>query len=137
MSIDPQNSYLSTIIGSLRAAATHSCVAISVCIALELNLVGPEAGSDRRVGRIGNAEVPKQEIAPSFAKTLTAIAPDRHDAVDFALNFGGYTTIGEARAYIHRQIAAQRLKTRMQLGAYRPGNRARIVVLWPELKGRK
>src|SRR5438067_7802029 len=55
----------------------HDRIAIGVGLALEFDLIGAEAGRDRRIHRIGNREVPEQEIAASLTAAGTAIAPDR------------------------------------------------------------
>ena len=46
------------------------------------------------------------EAVGGLAAADTAIAPDRHDAVDVALHFGGDLAAGEARADVHRQMLA-------------------------------
>src|SRR5260370_18959327 len=66
----------------LHCRERHDHLAIGVRVALELELVGPEAGYDRGVGRVGNAEMAEQEIAFAFTKAFAAVAPNRHDAVD-------------------------------------------------------
>src|SRR5438874_11969961 len=65
----------------------HDRAAIGFGFALELDLVGAETAHDRRVHCVGDREVAEQEIAAALAAADTAIAPDRHDAVDVALHF--------------------------------------------------
>src|SRR5215472_11959929 len=76
----------------------------------------------------------EQEFAVAFSKAFATIAPNCRDAIDFGLYLRGHPAIGEARAHIHRQMAAQRLKTRMQLRTHRAGNCAGVVIPWPQVE---
>src|SRR6516165_1774809 len=115
----------------------HYGLAIGFRLPLELDLVRAEPGYDRGIGCIGNAEMPEQESAFPLAKAFTAIAPDRHDPIDFYLNLRGHAAVGEARTHIHRQMTAQRLKPRMEFRADCAGDRTRVVIPRPELECRE
>src|SRR5919197_5468633 len=79
----------------------HNRVTINLSGTFELDLVCSEAGYDGRERCVRDTEMPEQKVALAVAEALTAIAPDRHYAVDVRLNLRGDPTIGEARSYIH------------------------------------
>src|SRR5690349_9229363 len=76
----------------------------------------------------------EQEIALTFAEAFAAVAPDRGDPVDLGLHLRGNAAVREARPDVHRHMAAQRLKSGMELGANRTSDSARVGIPRPELE---
>src|SRR5262249_1944704 len=99
------------------------CLAISLRLTFEIDLIGAKGGHERRVDRISDREMTEKELAFAFAKSLTAIAPNRHHPVDLGLHLRRDAPVRKARTSIHRQMCAQGLKSRVQLRTHGTGNR--------------